>query len=80
MHKIQMRMDYAYNTNQEIIIIQLGLGQAFDHLHSFFLAQLIQKMGSVRPSESSFVWLIKMGFSDPLKFISVNHRSFTSVS
>ena len=38
---------HAYNTNQEIIIIQLGLEKAFDHLDSSFLVQLIQKMGSV---------------------------------
>ena len=40
-----MAMDYARNTHQELIMVQLDLVKAYNHVNWSFVSRLMHKMG-----------------------------------
>ena len=40
-----MAMDYARNTHQELIMVQLDLEKAYDHVNWCFVSKLMHEMG-----------------------------------
>ena len=53
---VQMVVDYAKESKQEIVMIQLDIEKAYDHVNWSFLAQLMSEMGfGTRMSRLSFM-------------------------
>ena len=54
---VQMAMDYARNTHQEMIMVQLDLEKAYDHVNWSFVSGLMHTMG-FGPRMSRLIFLL----------------------
>ena len=54
---VQMAMDYARNTHQELIMVQLDLEKAYDHVNWSFVSRLMHTMG-FGPRMSRLIFLL----------------------
>ena len=52
-----MAMDYARNTHQELIMVQLDLVKAYNHVNWSFVSRLMHKMG-FGPRMSRLIFLL----------------------
>ncbi|MCO5597147.1 hypothetical protein L7F22_051222 [Adiantum nelumboides] len=57
---VQMGIDYAKKTKQEVVIVQLDLEKAFDHVSWSFLAELMHSMG-FGPRMSRLIFTLSLG-------------------
>ncbi|MCO5555946.1 hypothetical protein L7F22_009490 [Adiantum nelumboides] len=57
---VQMGIDYAKKTKQEVVMVQLDLEKAFDHVSWPFLAELMHSMG-FGPRMSRLIYTLSLG-------------------
>ncbi|MCO5562139.1 hypothetical protein L7F22_015765 [Adiantum nelumboides] len=57
---VQMGIDYAKKTKQEVVMVQLDLEKAFDHVSWSFLAELMHSMG-FGPRMSRLIYTLSLG-------------------
>ena len=57
MLNVQMATDYARHTNQEVIMVQLDLEKAYDHVNWSFLSHVMHNMG-FGPRMSRLIYLL----------------------